>query len=185
MTSDKAVTRLNSTDPLFTFDLIVLYKPPEAWVRSYARERSRAVRGGQLAAEAAGDVPRWLEQWCNTYEGLLRLPIPLARRTVLNWERFVAAPPAHFGRLLARLGVAGDASVFESLTIGCFVGGNETDNLQEVVKSGAVTFKPSTAPPLSEEMLSELRSHRRSIALAARLERLYRADFAGCALHNA
>jgi tetratricopeptide (TPR) repeat protein len=190
VTSDKAVTRLAATDPLYTFDLIILFKPPEPWIRSYARQRNRAVLAGQLAADAAGDVTRWLEQWCNTYEGLLRLPAPLARRAVLDWERFVSAPHAHFDRLLGRFELAGDASVFEALDIGCFVGGNETDNLQEAHRSRRVSFKQSAAPPLSEGMRRELNSHTRSIRMAARLERLYQADFAGiphdsapCELH--
>jgi hypothetical protein len=185
VTSDKAVTRLRTIDPMLAFDLVILYKAPEPWIRSYARQRSRAVSNGLLAAESAGDLSRWLEQWCNTYEGLLRLPMPLARRAVLDWEQFVAAPQAHFEHLLARFALAGDSSVFSDLDIGCFIGGNQTGNLQEVQRSHSVTFKPSSAPPLPEEMQRELRSHQRSSDLATRLDRLYRADFAGCALQPA
>jgi len=177
VTSDKTFTRLTAADPLFRFDLIILYKNPDTWARSQARQQAALVADGLQAPERVGTPRDWLRQWSNTYEDLLRMPIPEARRVVINWDRFAQAPARHFERLLARLGLSGDAAVFEALTPGHLIGGNATDNLTDVLTNRRVVFKPSDAPPLPPALAQEVMDQGRAWAIARRLERRYQEAF--------
>ncbi len=177
VTSDKAVTNKIDLDPLFGFDLLVLYKRPETWVRSFSRQQFRKLRRGLISEDQVGTVGDWLRQWRNTYDAILALPVPSHRSIVLNWDQFVDAPHAHFNRLVSTLKLDGDASVFNDVQVGHFIGGNGQDSLIEVLNQGQVTFRTSDAPRLSTEDEAFVLGDAAAQFIAQRLEARHRETF--------
>ena len=139
ISGDKGVMHKERRDPLFQSDLLVLYKSPITWIRSNARQQEKKVARGEIQPSEMGSVRDWLREWSMTYEALLALPIPESRKVVVNWDEFVGSPFAHFDRLLRRLGLDGDPSVFNELRFGHFIGGNGQSSVLEILGSGSVT----------------------------------------------
>ncbi len=177
ISGDKGVMHKERRDPLFQSDLLVLYKSPITWIRSKARQQEKKVARGEIQPSEMGSVRDWLREWTMTYEALLALPIPESRKVVVNWDEFVGSPFAHFDRLLRRLGLDGDPSVFEDIRFGHFIGGNGQSSVSEILKSGRVTFRSSDAPPLSDADEAVVLHHPEAQALARRLDRRYRMTF--------
>ncbi len=178
ITSDKFIIEYTTKDPLSDFDLIVLYKPPLNWVRSYARRRLPD-SPDVSKAERLRLIRSWLDHWVMTYRSLLRDIRPQGELVALNWEEFVARPKAHFDHLAGRLGLAGGAEVFSHVDPGHYVGGNTTTSVMDVMKSGRIDFKQSDAPHLPADEEQVVTGHAEAQSVYARLQSRYRADFAG------
>jgi tetratricopeptide (TPR) repeat protein len=177
ITSDKFIIEYTTKDPLSDFDLIVLYKPPLHWVRSYARRRLPD-SPDVSKAERLRLIRSWLDHWVMTYRSLLKEIRPQGDLVVLNWEEFVARPEAHFDHLVGRLGLAGGSGVFSRVTPGHYVGGNMTGSVMKVMRSGHIDFKQSDAPPLPSDEEQIVAEHAEAQALYAQLQSRYRGDFA-------
>ena len=176
ISSDKFYTQYQMMDPYHRFDLIVLYKPVESWVRSFRRQEEIKVDLGipSLEGETA-DI--WLDAYADTYQGLLKELHPEGKRIVLNWERFVAQPEAHFVHLVKLLGLPGDAGVFDKIRVEHLIGGNDSGNIRDVVETRRVRFRPSSAPPLAEPDAAAVRRHEAARQVARQLESLHHLSF--------
>jgi tetratricopeptide (TPR) repeat protein len=180
ITSDKFIIEYITKDPLSDFDLVVLYKSPLNWVRSYARRR--LPHNSEVSnAERLRLIRSWLDHWVMTYGSLLKEIRPQGDLVTVNWEAFVARPEAHFDHLVGRLGLAGGSDVFDHVAPGHYVGGNMTDSVMAVMRSGHIDFKQSDAPHLAQGEEQAVEDHVKAKALHALLQSRYRVDFAGIA----
>ena len=175
ISSDKFLSEYLAKDPLFRFDLIVLYKPLESWAWSFRREEARKAANGAPTSPTAGDLERTLDQWAANYYGFLKDLRPQGRRLVIDWERFAERPREHFDLLVTKLGLAGDLGVFDQVRASHYVGGN--DGIVPVLREGRVSFRPSRAGALSREDEVTVRGHRAAQSVLRLLESCYRSDF--------
>ena len=176
ISSDKFYTQYEVMDPENRFDLIVLYKPVESWVRSFRRQEEikRELGIPSLERETADF---WLNNYTGIYQGLVKKLRPEGRRIVLNWERFVAQPAAHFDHLLKLLGLPGDAGVFDNIRVEHLIGGNDSGNIRAVIEEKRVRFRPSSAPPLTEADAAAIGRHDAARQVARQLDSLYHLSF--------
>jgi hypothetical protein len=175
ISSDKFLSEYLSKDPLFRFDLVILYKPLEAWVYSHLREEARRAANGGVTSPVARDLVRVLDQWAHNYYGFLKDLRPTGRRLVIDWERFAERPRDHFELMLKKLKLPGDASAFENVRAPHYVGGN--DGIVPVLRAGRVSFRPSRAEALGPEDQAIVDAHQAAQSVRRLLDTCYRNDF--------
>jgi tetratricopeptide (TPR) repeat protein len=175
ISSDKFLSEYLNKDPLSRYDVIVLYKPLDAWVISHRREEARKASYGVASSPAASDLVRMLNQWTSNYHGFLKDLKQQGRRIVLNWVRFAERPHEHLIAILKSFDLLGDPSVFEHIKAGHYFGGN--DGIETVLREGRVEFRPPRAETPSPEDQEVLRRHVASQRVYRMLESCYRTDF--------
>jgi hypothetical protein len=161
VTSDKNLLKIWSLDPLFRFDLIVLYKSPTQQAQSLLKEavRQHGPRGVDVLRQT---LDASLDRWAASYIGHLKLLRPTGRRIVLDWEEFVRKPSFHLRRIGKLLHVPGAGSLHERVKVNHFMGGNREVGPAEIVAKGRIDLKPSNAPALPDDLRERVLAHRRS-----------------------
>jgi hypothetical protein len=175
VTADKYFNTYWRRDPYLRFDRLIIYKAPQAQMRSNLKRRLQL---GEIAAPAdiVPVITRNLNAWATNYLSLLKTPQP-HKRVVLNWGRFVAEPGPHLRRIgeLLTLEIAGDQH--RRLAAQHFLNGNRNIDVKAVAASGRIELHPSDAAELPEEAGALAAAHRRAQYVAALLDRAYARDF--------
>jgi hypothetical protein len=172
VTSDKSPLIYTLYDPLYRFDLIVCYKSPSQQARSVLKDLIHTNKpiDEQMFVKS-------LNEWARNYLEQLFLLNCSGKKVFLQWERFVADPASHMDRLASVFGIPLAADILTNIRIGHFVGGNTGVDVPEVRKSGAISLRPSTAPPLPPEIEDIVRAHKRAAYVHGLLERRYHEVF--------
>lgn len=175
VTADKNVDIYWERDPLFRFDQIVLYKSPQAQLRSTLKIDLKA--NPDAAKGFHRQVPELLSRWTTIYYEHLYLIRPTGKQIVIDWEALVADPERHFERLSSRLGINLTMSALTSPRFGHFIGGNTGVNVRELQKAGRIELRPSNAPPLPEDAKAAAEAHLAAQRVHRMLDRRYKEVF--------
>jgi len=179
ISSDKNLFHYWSIDPLFRFDLVVLYKSPEGQVRSFYKALDSKIRSGKITPNTHMTATQCLGNYVQNYGGLLKTIRPRGRRVVMNWEKFVSSPEAHFDRLLKALDFPGSSDIFQNVRIGHVIGGNGLFNFESIAATNRINIRPSNAPLLTPVQRAEVAAHGEARKMFRMLENEYQRDFSG------
>ena len=175
VTTDKNLHTLWLKDPLFRFDLVVLFKSPEQYLRSMLKQAIR--RADPDEAPVVDDPDRLLDRWANNYLGHLKTLKPAGKRVVLHWEHFVADPRHHLTRLGELLDSPISPAQLSAIRLGHFIGGNIAIDVAGLQANPTFKLRPSDAPALPDDLLAVVRSHKRSLFVERLLQNEYRRQF--------
>lgn len=176
VTSDKNLFNIWSLDPLFRFDLIVLYKTPIQQAQSLLKEAIRD-HGSQGPGVLRHSIDSALDRWASSYLGHLKLLQPKGRRIVVNWEEFVRDPSFHLRRIGRILQIPISPRQHKEIRLQHFMGGNQEVDLAKVAALGQVTLRPSNAPSLPDDIAARVNAHRDARYIDRLLTNAYRQQF--------
>ncbi len=180
VTSDKNFNNYWLEDPLFRFDLIVLFKPLKSQIWSALKKRARdgeAVGG----SEAEDYVRGLLDRWARDYSMLLRFIRPKGQKIVLNWNAFTLAPAAHMAALVDKLNLPGNGDVLEKIRVQHTIGGNTGVDFDKIRNNGRVVVQAAENPVLDEAIIDVILAHTEASYIERVLKNRYRQVFGNLA----
>lgn len=176
VTSDKNAEIYWEQDPLFRFELLLLFKSPEEQIRSHLKRAIEHVGAEKADDQLHSSLDSLLDQWAREYLWHLHIIRP-NRRIVLQWDRFEELPSLHLRALGHLLGLPLSEAILEDLRVDHVIGGNSAVDVQELASRKAVQVRPSCTPGLSQSIIARIKSHRRAQYVSKLLQSEYRRSF--------
>lgn len=166
ISSDRLPADYRLKAPWGDLDLVVVYESPETWIGSILSEK----RANEALGEPSGDdVVSWLDDWCLSYEALMK-DVRRQRRIVLDWDRFAAKQDAHIARLLHLLDLPGDATILQKMRLDHVIGTGDGEAHRRTIAERRIHVPPAPTVPLTAAVTAAIQAHRKSQRLVRQLD---------------